>query len=144
MATGRIGEPTTSPDFHRSEATLGASRPHGATASIQSAGEVTGGNAVITNRKSQWQSETEQGPYNGRCTQAVISKRISNVERRSISLSAILGAAEHLFVTQRFHTTTIDQITERAKLTKGAVYFYSPHKTTLLIKLLERVETQIY
>ncbi len=71
-------------------------------------------------------------------------KRVSNVERRSISLNAILGAAEHLFVTQRFHTTTIDQIAERANLTKGAVYFYFSDKTTILLKLIERVETLIY
>lgn len=71
-------------------------------------------------------------------------KPVSNAERRSSSIEALLNAAQHLFVTQRFNTTTIDQIAERAGLSKGAVYFYFRDKINVLLTLLERVESEIY
>jgi AcrR family transcriptional regulator len=71
-------------------------------------------------------------------------KRISNIERRSTSVDAILSAALSLFVEQRFNATTIDQIAKRAGLSKGAVYFYFGDKITVLQTLLEKIEKDIY
>jgi len=64
-------------------------------------------------------------------------------ERREQSHEALLRAAQKLFVSQGFRQTTVDQIANRAKLTKGAVYFHFKSKTEILLKLLERSERVI-
>lgn len=61
-------------------------------------------------------------------------------ERREQSYEALLSAAQKLFVSQGFRQTTVDQIANSAKLTKGAVYFHFKSKTQILLKLLERSE----
>jgi TetR/AcrR family transcriptional repressor of nem operon len=61
-------------------------------------------------------------------------------ERREQSYEALLGAAQKLFVSQGFRQTTVDQIANSTKLTKGAVYFHFKSKTEILLKLLERTE----
>ncbi len=61
-------------------------------------------------------------------------------ERREQSYEALLSAAQKLIVSRGFRQTTVDQIANGAKLTKGAVYFHFKSKTEILLKLLERAE----
>lgn len=68
----------------------------------------------------------------------------SHSERRKHSINAVLGAAQHLFVSQGYHGTRVDQIAQRAGLTKAAIYFYFDDKQSLLNALLDRVEERIY
>lgn len=69
---------------------------------------------------------------------------ISNSRRRELSTNSVLAAAQHLFVSQGYHGTTVDQIARRAGLTKAAIYFYFEDKLSLLNALLDRVEEHIY
>jgi AcrR family transcriptional regulator len=67
-------------------------------------------------------------------------RKMKQSERREQSYEALLSASQKLFVSQGFRQTTVDQIADRAKLTKGAVYFHFKSKTEILLKLLERTE----
>lgn len=68
----------------------------------------------------------------------------SNSKRRKYSINAVLDAAQHLFVSQGYHGTKVDQIARRAGLTKAAIYFYFDDKRSLLDALLDRVEERVY
>ena len=61
-------------------------------------------------------------------------QRISSVER-------IMKCALELFVTNGYRATTVEMIGVRAKLTKGAVYFYFKSKEAILARLLDDAET---
>ncbi len=61
-------------------------------------------------------------------------------EQREASIEAILGSALSLFVSQGFERTTIDEIAERAGLSKGSVYFYFESKEGLLYALFDEIE----
>jgi AcrR family transcriptional regulator len=61
-------------------------------------------------------------------------------EQRAASIDALLGAALHLFITQGYHATTVEEIAQSAGLTKGAVYFYFKSKANVLKTLLDRTE----
>lgn len=74
---------------------------------------------------------------------ATARKRIPNVVRRSKSREAVLLAAEELFVRQGYRSTTVDQISAAAGLTKGAIYFHFEDKASVLLALIERAETRI-
>jgi len=63
--------------------------------------------------------------------------------QREASVEGLLAAARALFVSQGYRHTTVDEIAEAAKLTKGAVYFYFRNKEALLSSLLDRVETVV-
>lgn len=69
--------------------------------------------------------------------------RTSNQEHRELSVSAILNAAEFLFVTRGYNGTTTGDIGKLAGLTKGAVYFYFADKEALLLELLNRVRSNV-
>lgn len=47
----------------------------------------------------------------------------------------LLDAAEHLFVTQGYHQTSVEAIAERAEVSVGTVYFYFKNKEDLLVRL---------
>ena len=51
--------------------------------------------------------------------------------------AAILKAAEACFASAGYHETTIDDIAERAGLSKGAVYWHFEGKHQLFLALLE-------
>lgn len=72
------------------------------------------------------------------CSAVTKPRRRSNDDRREQSTEQVLTAALHLFASNGFKATSIDQIAAAAKLTKGAVYFYFKDKSALLIELLER------
>lgn len=59
-------------------------------------------------------------------------RRLREKEQRYESL---LRSAEHLFVTQGYHQTSVEAIAERAEVSVGTVYFYFKNKEELLVKL---------
>lgn len=61
-------------------------------------------------------------------------------EQREASMESILRASLHLFVTKGYRSTTVDEIAGRAELTKGAVYFYFPSKSAILMALFDQIE----
>jgi len=60
--------------------------------------------------------------------------------QRAASTDRLLTAALDLFVSQGYEHTSVEQIAERAGLTKGSVYFYFGAKQAMLERLLDRVE----
>ena len=66
--------------------------------------------------------------------------RKTNTELREASTGQINAAALKLFVRRGYQATTIDQIAQQAKLTKGGVYFYITKKEDLLLSLLDSIE----
>ncbi len=69
-----------------------------------------------------------------------LAKVNQNVERREISIDALLRAALQLFVSQGYRATNLETISSAAGLTKGAVYFYFGSKEAVLLEVLKRVE----
>ncbi len=63
--------------------------------------------------------------------------------QREASVENLLAAALTLFVARGYRHTTVDDVAEAAKLTKGAVYFYFRSKEALLDALLDRVEAVV-
>jgi AcrR family transcriptional regulator len=61
-------------------------------------------------------------------------------EQRRVSVDKLSAAALHLFITQGYHATSVEEIAGAAGLTKGAVYFYFKSKAGVLLELLDRVE----
>jgi len=72
-----------------------------------------------------------------------VKRRVPNKERRGRSEHAILRSAEELFVANGFYRTTIDEIAQKAGLTKGSVYFHFADKEQLLLALLTRAERRV-
>jgi AcrR family transcriptional regulator len=62
-------------------------------------------------------------------------------EQRLSSIERIMNCALDLFVTNGYRATTVETIGARAKLTKGAIYFYFKSKEAILLRLLEDAET---
>lgn len=54
------------------------------------------------------------------------------------SRDAILDAALRCFAKRGYHETSIDQIAERARLSKGAVYWHFAGKRELFLALMDR------
>ena len=71
-------------------------------------------------------------------------QRVPNAQRRKHSIRVALDAALHLFVTQGYEATTMDDIGKKAGVTKGTLYFYFRDKLSLLDALLERTETELF
>lgn len=61
-------------------------------------------------------------------------------EQRLASTQRLLDSALHLFVSQGYRSTNLEQIAGDAKLSKGAVYFYFGSKESVLLELLKRVQ----
>ncbi|MFI0447625.1 TetR/AcrR family transcriptional regulator [Actinomadura sp. 6N118] len=59
-------------------------------------------------------------------------------ERRELTRTALLGAAERLWAERGIHGASLDDVASAAGLTKGAVYSNFAGKTDLLLALLER------
>jgi len=70
-----------------------------------------------------------------------MTRHLPEPERRA----QILGAARTLFVERGFLATRMEDVAQRAQLSKGAVYFYFPSKQAILEELsdqeLARVES---
>jgi AcrR family transcriptional regulator len=60
---------------------------------------------------------------------------VSEKTRRSI-----INAALKLFVRKGYHGTSISDISQQAKLTKGAIYFHFKNKNALLKRILEEYD----
>lgn len=59
-------------------------------------------------------------------------RRMREKEQR---YETLLRAAEHLFVKQGYHETSVENIADRAEVSVGTVYFYFKNKEELLMKL---------
>lgn len=68
------------------------------------------------------------------------SRASTKREQRESSIERILRGSLNLFVTKGYRSTTMDEIAARAELTKGAVYFYFPSKSAVLMALLDQLE----
>ena len=64
-------------------------------------------------------------------------------EQRQISVGKLLAVALRLFVSHGYRLTTLEQIATAARMSKGAVYFYFGSKESVLLQLLERVQTVV-
>jgi AcrR family transcriptional regulator len=58
--------------------------------------------------------------------------------RRARTTEKLLEAAAEVFAKRGFHATTVDDVAERAGLTKGAVYSNFESKDSLFLALLDR------
>jgi AcrR family transcriptional regulator len=54
----------------------------------------------------------------------------------------VLAAAAELFASQGYETTSVQQVVDRAGVTKGALYHYFPTKEALLIEMYRSVFAQ--
>ncbi|MGE3367055.1 MAG: TetR/AcrR family transcriptional regulator [Rhizobiaceae bacterium] len=68
------------------------------------------------------------------------SRPTTKREQRTASVDRILDAALNLIVSNGYHATTVDQIAQKAGLTKGGVYNYFQSKSDMLLALLTEIE----
>jgi len=64
-------------------------------------------------------------------------------EQRLASIQRLLDSALHLFVSQGYRSTNLEQIAGEARLSKGAVFFYFGSKEAVLRELLKRVQAVV-
>lgn len=64
-------------------------------------------------------------------------------EQRLASTRRLLDSALHLFVSQGYRSTNLEQIAGDARLSKGAVFFYFGSKEAVLLELLRRVQAVV-
>lgn len=64
-------------------------------------------------------------------------RRLTRAERKALTRSELLKAAEELFVRQGYHGTSLDQVAERAGYTKGAVYSAFNSKADLFLAVFD-------
>jgi AcrR family transcriptional regulator len=64
-------------------------------------------------------------------------------ERRAATTEAILTAARHLFGTQGFAATTMDDIADGARVAKGAVYHHFKTKEAVFEAVLDQVSRDL-
>lgn len=62
---------------------------------------------------------------------------------RELSTSRLTAAAFELFVVRGYHATSLEAISSKAGLTKGAVYFYFGSKENLILHMFEALEKNI-
>ena len=68
----------------------------------------------------------------------------SRAERQALTRTALLDAAERLFIAQGFHATSLDAVAAEAGYTKGAVYSNFASKEDLFFAVYERrVEARV-
>jgi AcrR family transcriptional regulator len=68
----------------------------------------------------------------------------SRAERQTLTRTALLDAAERLFIAQGFHATSLDAVAAEAGYTKGAVYSNFASKEDLFFAVYERrVEARV-
>lgn len=68
----------------------------------------------------------------------------TNREMRDLSVAKILDAALTLFVKNGYASTTMDQIALAADMTKGGVYFYFDKKETILLRLIDDINSRYF
>src|SRR5690606_40156657 len=56
----------------------------------------------------------------------------------------ILRAAKEIFSEKSYHTATVTEITERAGVAKGTLYWYFPGKAQLFIGMMEDVFLSLF
>jgi AcrR family transcriptional regulator len=59
-------------------------------------------------------------------------------QKKQEKVTAIFNAAQHLFLAQGYHATTIDQIAKQAGVSVGSVYVYFKSKEKLCLALLDK------
>lgn len=69
-----------------------------------------------------------------------IKRPTTKVEQRRVSIERIREAALNRFLSNGYHSTSVDDIAKDAGITKGAVYFYFESKSAVLFALLEEIE----
>ena len=68
----------------------------------------------------------------------------SRAERQALTRTALVDAAERLFIAQGFHATPLDSVAAEAGYTKGAVYSNFASKEDLFFAVYERrLETRV-
>ena len=68
----------------------------------------------------------------------------SRAERQALTRTALVDAAERLFVARGFHATSLDSVAAEAGYTKGAVYSNFASKEDLFFAVYERrVDTRV-
>jgi AcrR family transcriptional regulator len=87
-------------------------------------------------------SPTRRGSPTGRPTPGTRSSSrsravVSNAERRATTRRAVLDAAAKCFDRSGYLSTTLDDVTSTAGLTKGAVYFHFGSKEALAAVIIE-------
>ncbi len=73
---------------------------------------------------------------NGRKMSKASLRRQREREQRYYS---ILNTAEALFVSEGYHSASMEQIAESAEVSVGTLYFYFKNKEDLLLKLLDEI-----
>ncbi|WP_433179458.1 TetR/AcrR family transcriptional regulator [Actinoallomurus sp. CA-150999] len=66
-------------------------------------------------------------------------QRLQYVEQTRQSL---LNSAEHLFIADGYHATSLDAIAEAARFTKGALYRHFANKEAVFTAVVERVQRE--
>lgn len=67
---------------------------------------------------------------------------VPNAERKAATRKAVIDAAAHCFDEWGYLATRLDDVTERAHLTKGAVYFHFGSKEALAHALIDEQRRQ--
>ena len=68
---------------------------------------------------------------------------VTQAERRSTTIRAILDAARQLFVSRGFERTSVDEIAALAQVAKGAVYHHFPSKELILAQVFEEMTAEL-
>src|SRR3974377_144148 len=67
----------------------------------------------------------------------------TQAERRAATTAAILASARALFAARGFEATSIDDISEGARVAKGAVYHHFDSKEAVFTRVLESVQEEL-
>ena len=68
---------------------------------------------------------------------------VTQAERRSTTIRAILDAARKLFVARGFEQTSVDEIAALAKVAKGAVYHHFASKELIFAQIFEEMTAEL-
>jgi AcrR family transcriptional regulator len=68
---------------------------------------------------------------------------VTQAERRSTTVRAILDAARKLFVSRGFEDTSVDEIAARARVAKGAVYHHFASKELIFAQIFEEMTAEL-
>ncbi len=72
------------------------------------------------------------------------SKRLTREEKKALTRSRLLEAAEEVFLRRGFHRAGLEEVTEEAGFSTGAVYSNFESKDDLFLALLdERMERRV-
>jgi len=68
---------------------------------------------------------------------------VTQAERRSTTIRAILDAARKLFISRGFEQTSVDEIAARARVAKGAVYHHFASKELIFAQIFEEMTAEL-